>query len=113
MKYFKRAEFACACGCGQDTVDYHLAEMLDALREWAGAPVTITSGNRCPSYNQKIGGSPASQHLLGRAADVVVKGKAPKEVADWAEGLHPGGLGRYSNFTHIDSRDGKARWGDN
>lgn len=111
MKYFKREELACNCGCGQDTVDYQLAQMLDQIREWAGAPVTVTSGNRCPAYNESVGGSPKSQHLLGRAADIVVQGKTPAEVAAFAETLSPGGLGQYLTFTHIDSRSGHARWG--
>ena len=113
MKYFKRSELACKCGCGQDTVDYQLAAILDALREWAKAPVVVTSGNRCPAYNKKIGGSPTSQHLRGRAADVVVSGKTPAEVANFLETLSPGGLGRYLTFTHVDSRDGHSRWGEN
>lgn len=29
MKYFKRNEFECKCGCSFDTVDFELAEVMD------------------------------------------------------------------------------------
>lgn len=110
-KHFDRSEFVCKCGCGLDTVDFKLVEMLEQVREHFGTPVTINSGCRCPAYNAKIGGEKASQHMRGRAADIVVRGVLSSVVADFCETLAPGGLGRYNNFTHVDSRDGKARWG--
>ena len=105
----------CNClQCGQDVVDYRLAFYLDAIREHFAAPVLITSGNRCPEYNARIGGVVDSQHLSGRAADIQVTGVSPKCVADFADELDIPGLGRYPNFTHIDTRSGpKARWGSN
>jgi uncharacterized protein YcbK (DUF882 family) len=50
--------------------------------------------------------------LFGRAADIKVTGVTPKKVAEYAETLLPntGGIGIYSNFTHIDVRSKKARW---
>ena len=112
MKYFKREEFACKCGCGQDTVDYELIEVLDRLREWAGAPVTVTSGNRCPEHNKKIGGASTSQHTRGRAADIVVKGKEPFQVYRRLEEWYPYqyGIGHYDGWVHIVTRVGRARW---
>ena len=113
-KYFSREEFKCKCGeCNQDTVDAELLKILDRIREWAGESVIITSGNRCPNHNFNIGGSRNSQHMRSRAADIRVKGKTPKEVQDKFEEWYPDkyGMGRYSKFTHVDSRTGKARWG--
>lgn len=108
--HFNRAEFACKCGCGQDTVDAGLLTILEAVRAHFGAPVTVNSGNRCPAYNAKVGGAQNSQHKLSRAADITVKGVSPREVHDWLDGWHKGGLGAYATFTHVDSRKERARW---
>ena len=110
-RYFDRSEFACKCGCGQDTVDVVLLEALEAIREHFGEPVRVTSGNRCERHNTRVGGSEHSQHKKGRAADILVSGVSPAEVADYAESLGMS-VGRYDSFTHVDSRSGNpARWG--
>lgn len=109
-KHFSRSEFECSCGCGYDTVDSVLLEGLEAIREHFGAPIRVTSGCRCPAHNFDIGGSQRSQHKRGRAADVQVKDTAPSLVADFAEDLGLS-VGRYSTFTHVDSRSGvPKRW---
>jgi uncharacterized protein YcbK (DUF882 family) len=93
-----------------------LAEQLEVLRAHFGLPITINSGYRSFAHNQKIGGEPNSQHLLGKAADVVIEGVSPDEVADAIEFLidskmmKQGGLGRYDSFTHYDIRGKKSRW---
>lgn len=114
MKHFNRSEFACNCGCEFDTVDFLLADVVDNIREHFNAPIYITSGCRCPSYNKKIGGAKFSQHVLGRAADLHVEGVEPKAVADYAESMGVPGVGRYPGFTHVDTRtNGPIRWGSN
>lgn len=112
-EYFDRGEFSCKCGCGFDTVDAELIRVLTDLREYFDEAVVINSGNRCKAYNQSVGGSPRSQHLFARAADVRVRGVHPDEVYAYLELQYPNcyGLGRYKTFTHIDTRSGKkARW---
>jgi uncharacterized protein YcbK (DUF882 family) len=109
-KHFKRSEFTCKCGCGFDTVDFELVAALDAIRDHFDSPVIITSGCRCPTYNTRVDGEPGSQHMKGRAADIIVEGTPPPIVAELAEQMEMGGVGRYKNFTHIDTRRGKARW---
>ncbi len=107
---FSRSEFACKCGCGFDTVDAELVNMLEQVREHFGQPITITSGCRCPDHNDTVGGK-ASQHLKGRAADFKVKATSAQVVQDYCDEAFPdGGVGRYSTWTHIDSRGVKARW---
>lgn len=110
--HFDREEFACNCGCGQDTVDWKLLHILERLRVWAEAPITVTSGNRCVEYNKEIGGSPNSQHVLSRAADIVVEGKSPFQVYRQLEEWYPYeyGFGHYDDFVHVDSRQSRARW---
>lgn len=112
--HFSRHEFACKDGCGFDTMDYATVQILEEVREHFGVPVTINSGCRCVSHNKAVGGASGSQHVYGRAVDIVVQGVAPSEVADWLERgpmVGRGGVGRYPSFTHVDSRtSGPARW---
>jgi uncharacterized protein YcbK (DUF882 family) len=123
-KHFSRKEFACKCGCGMDSVDSELLDKLEALHDrltfLAGAKIRIhvNSGNRCRAYNEKVGGEELSQHLRSRAADIAVEQLvdehwspvAPEIVADAADVVAFGGIGRYKTFTHVDSRAGNARW---
>ena len=111
-KYFKRKEFACKCGCGFDTVDVDLLRVLEDVREWFNSPVSINSACRCTTHNKKVGGRESSQHLKGRASDIVVKGITPEEVYEYIDSKYIDtlGLGSYNTFTHIDSRSYKARW---
>jgi uncharacterized protein YcbK (DUF882 family) len=112
-KHFRRSEFACKCGkCDFDTVDTTLLNVLEEVRGYFGKPVTITSGCRCESHNKDVGGSQNSQHLYGRAADIVVAQTSPQSVYDFVNLMYPLslGLGLYSGWVHIDSRNGKARW---
>lgn len=109
-KHFSRREFRCNCGCGKDTVDAALVAVLERVRAHFDRPVTISSGNRCRDYNRRCGGAEKSQHLLSKAADIKVSGVSPAEVYEWLAETHPGGLGKYHTFTHIDVRDGAIRW---
>lgn len=111
-EHFQRSEFACKCGCGFDTVDAELITVLEDIRAAFGRPVVIDSGARCASYNASIGGKPGSLHLIGRASDIDVIGIDPLQVQRYIDTTYPDkyGLGRYPNFTHIDTRNKKARW---
>jgi len=44
--------------------------ILQPLRDAWGYPITVNSGFRCKSLNKAVGGSPSSDHLHGRAADI-------------------------------------------
>ena len=111
--YFDRAEFACNCGCGFDTVDVDTLTVLEEVRERFG-PVSINSGCRCAYWNDQVGGEQGSLHMQARAADIVVEGVSPGLVADFLDQgplRGRGGLGRYDTFTHVDTRtSGPARW---
>lgn len=111
-KHFNRSEFACKCGCGFDTVDIETLEVLEEVRTYFDKPVSINSACRCPDHNFKVGGSENSQHVKGRAADIVVAGIDPREVYSLLDRLYPDwfGLGSYDSFTHVDTRSNKARW---
>jgi len=81
-----------------------------------GKPIKINSSYRCIEHNKKIKGSVNSQHILGKAADIKVKGYSTKNLASLIEELiyggHilQGGLGVYNTFVHYDIRKTKARW---
>jgi len=117
---FRLQEFDSSCGREmplevQKNV-IQLGQNLQVLRDYLKASITINSGYRSPQLNRKIKGATRSQHLLGTAADIVVRGHTPKQVADAIELLisqgkmREGGLKAYGTFTHYDIRGTKARW---
>ena len=109
---FTVSEFACKDGSDKIIIDTALVELLQKIRNHFKSPVTITSGYRNAAYNKKVGGAPGSQHCLGTAADIVISGVTPLEIAQYAEHLlgTSGGIGLYKNFTHVDVRKNRARW---
>jgi uncharacterized protein YcbK (DUF882 family) len=112
-KYFSRHEFACKCGCGFNTVDIELLNLCDLIRDYVKKPVTASSGCRCIRHNASVGGASNSQHLYGRAADLIVDD--PLAVYDYLDRRYPNryGFGVYESWLHVDSRsNGPARWGD-
>ncbi len=124
-KNLSRTEMACQCGCGFDTVDFDLPSLIQdcvnyfkALHPEKDIRVRINSGSRCKKHNAEIGGGMKSQHLYGKAADIVIYDRKSGEnihadkVAEYFEGTYPdsNGIGRYLGRTHIDCRAVKARW---
>lgn len=88
-----------------------LCTVLERIRaELGGLPVHILSGYRSAAHNQAVGGVPHSQHLQGRAADIVVDGVEPVVVHAHvgqlfnAGQIEIGGLGLYPSFVHVDIR---------
>lgn len=71
IEHFTRAEFICKCGCGREAMDPDFMRKLDAARESVGVVFSITSGYRCPEYNDKVSGSGLDgPHTTGKAADI-------------------------------------------
>ena len=122
-KNFSKEEFDCSDGSDMNIAIYHnmvkVANQLQILRNYIGKPITINSGYRSEEYNASIkGSSKKSQHVMGRAADIVVKGMKPLEVHTTIEllidkgDMLQGGLGLYEKkgFVHYDIRGIKVRW---
>ena len=101
-RYFRVAEFACKDGSDKILLHPKLVELVNAIRERAGAPITVNSGYRTPRYNAKIGGAKASYHTKGMAADLVCRALTPTDIARIAEELGAGGVKAYPTFTHVD-----------
>lgn len=80
------------------------------------APIILTSGYRTPERNATIEGAAShSQHCRGTAADFSFRGLGNRQTADLIDNHRTwgnGGLGRYSDFTHIDTAN-RRRWGRN
>jgi len=136
-KNLSRSEFACRCGCGFDTIDFELVDVLqktiDHFAEKYNERIfcKISGGNRCVEHNEKIQKkynksykpySSKSQHLDGRGADFkLYKGKMSSdnqinsnEVYNYLISKYSNcfGIGWYHNRTHLDTRtNSKARWG--
>jgi uncharacterized protein YcbK (DUF882 family) len=87
-----------------------VAENLQVLRDELGRGIRVNSGYRSPEHNARIGGVKNSHHTHGRAADIVVIGMTPNQVADvirklWKEKkMKQGWLKVYSTFVHYDIR---------
>ena len=118
-----RHEMACRCGCGFNTVDTELVEVLQALCDhvWdteGYKPILIITGpNRCFTHNIREGGEQDSQHPKARAADFQIKMNGeylePKKIYDHLNEKYPKkfGIGLYHNRIHLDTRsNGPARW---
>ena len=93
-----------------------LANQLQYVRDYTARAIRINSGYRSPSHNATIGGVSNSQHVLGKAADIFIKGLSPNITYQILEDLIEkgeilqGGLGLYDSFVHYDIRKTKARW---
>lgn len=99
---FTLGEFACKDGSDPVLIHPALIIGLQAIRDRVGRGVVINSGFRSVEYNKSIGGAQNSLHTLGMAADIVVAGMTPAQVAVIARELGFGGIKAYPTFTHID-----------
>lgn len=117
---FSKHEFDCKDGSSMPEGVFvnvsELAKNLQVLRDFIGFPIYINSAYRSPSHNKKVGGSPNSQHLLGKAADIQMPSHRPEQVKKFIEKLiqdgkmKEGGIGIYDWGVHYDIRGHKARW---
>ena len=95
-KHFKLSEFtnsstATARGIDNTPNEQQIAnlkriceEILEPLRAFAGQPIIIGSGFRCPALNKAVGGVKNSQHMTGEACDI----RLPRTpYVDWGDNL--------------------------
>ncbi len=113
-KNFRASELRCRCRettCTAAPMDPAFLIKLQAIRDAWGLPLGISSGARCKAWNTKVGGSPVSQHLLGKAADIHLEDPedGPK-LAALAVRHGIGGVGIAKTFIHIDDGPQGRRW---
>lgn len=90
--------------------------LVDAIIDSLHQPLDdITSAYRSPRYNRAVGGRSHSYHMRNVACDIQIQGVSPSRVAYAASklrsrGYFKGGIGRYSNFVHVDTRGVNVNW---
>ncbi|MBR9701051.1 DUF882 domain-containing protein [Candidatus Woesearchaeota archaeon] len=116
---FRSNELACRCGNCPDEFHYSLdaINVLQRIRDKTGAPIHVTSAYRCPAHNKAIGGVKNSQHVKGKAFDIVSRVLTPSvlhkvgtKILDQQWGINKGGRGKYKTFVHLDVRPRRAEW---
>lgn len=77
--------------------------ILQPLRDRINKPINISSGYRCLKLNEKVGGVPTSQHVMGQAADITVNDMTSYEIASMIieMGLPFDQMGLYDDFIHV------------
>ena len=114
---FKSREFDCQCkyaDCRQTLIDRELVEKLQAIRDAVGHPIRISSGYRCQKHQDELQASgletaKTSQHLLGRAADILVEGKSGEELEKFARAAGFKAVGVARHWIHVDLRSDRDR----
>jgi len=115
MKYFTDKEFACRC-CGKSEMNDRLLDALDKMRELCCFPFIISSGYRCPEYNNKVSSTGLTgPHTTGKAVDIVVSGKDAHKLLKYAYMYNFTGIGisqrgdHSKRFIHLDIIEGNTR----
>lgn len=114
---FLSTEFDCRCkrpDCQTTQIDADLLRRLEALRKSVHMPVHVTSGFRCKAYQSALRDSGIqaailSQHELGRAADIRVKGLTSAVLREHAIMVGFKAIGFAKTFIHVDLRSDKVR----
>jgi hypothetical protein len=86
---------------------------FEPLRKWYGKPIKINSFFRNTLLNQKVGGSPTSQHCKGEAIDISAESKEEnKKLFDWCKAnlVFDQLINEYDyTWIHISFRQGQNR----
>lgn len=106
ITFFSKEEFECPC-CGKELMDQAFVEKLDAVRESMGFPFPITSGYRCPDYNDQISSTGRTgPHTTGQAADIGLSHQQARKAL-YALAIRFGGIGLNQKgsgrFIHVDT----------
>ena len=117
IRHFTPGEFACKCGaCDSDGTEMHLdfVAKLDDLRERMDIPFIVTSGYRCPDYNDRISTTGRNgPHTTGRAVDLSITGRLAFNLlrqcslGGWMSGIGLNQRGPHAKrFIHLDDLNG-------
>lgn len=120
LRFFKKSEFTCKCGCNRTFMEPDFLKKLDDLRSRVDFPFVVTSGYRCPEYNNKISTTGLTgPHTTGRAVDIQLHGRQVFNVmrqatlGGWFSGIGLNQRGPHAKrFIHLDDlekTDGRFR----
>lgn len=112
--HFTREELQCKCGCGRMEISDEFLKWLEVVRVACGFPFVITSGYRCPDYNEKVSGTGRDgPHTVGAVDVAVTGGQAIKLIEQaWRHGFNGIGVQQKGNgrFIHLDRRAAPTIW---
>ena len=119
ITHFRDVEFYCHClgryckGLPAGGIDLALKILLERIRSAAG-DYARHRHQRIPlrGMEPQVRRALLSQHLYGRAADIIIRGMPAEDVNVICDELNPyGGVGLGGeNITHVDVRGKRARW---
>lgn len=114
FNYFSDNELRCRCGCGELKFNPETRLRLNKLRHVLGFPLAVTSGYRCPAYNNKIGAT--QTHATGQAVDIAVSRKQAYDLISLAAeygftgiGINQKGQGRFVHLDDLPQTDERPR----
>lgn len=106
---FTENEMRCKCGCGRADMVPSFMDRLQAMRNRTITPFIVTSGYRCPDYNDRIARTGRNgPHTTGHAADLSCAGPRTHDIVQLAalEGMTGIGVAQKgphpSRFIHLD-----------
>ena len=120
--HFNVQEFKCKCGKEHEIlIAEELVEKLEKLYSALNcSKIIVTSGYRCKTHDNNVGGSGAGQHTKGNAADICCYGQdgqpiSSKIVCCKAQDIGFSGIANITadyQYTHVDVRTGSKWYGD-
>ena len=116
FKNFTETEMRCPCGCGRADMQDSFMDRLQQIRNGHARPMRVTSGFRCPDYNERISSTGRTgPHTTGRAADIAVSGESAYHLLGSAYALDMRGIGLKQHgpplgrYMHLDDLGGRIR----
>lgn len=110
---FKLSEYQSQDGADLVLVYPETIFLAQRIRNRLGEYVISNSSYRSPAHNKAVGGVSNSQHIFGRAMDLVIPDRTPSFVAKQAEVLGARCTIIYVGFCHVDMRSGSKYFGYN
>lgn len=112
---FSADEFACRCpnqNClmkDGSRMDSGFIQALQIMRDVLKKPIKITSGLRCPDWNDHEGGKSDSSHLKGLAVDIeCLDSRDRYQLVSLARSVFSR-IGVAKTFIHIDQDESKVQ----
>lgn len=106
---FTENEMRCKCGCGRADMAPEFMDRLQAMRNRTLTSFVVTSGYRCPDYNDRIAKTGRTgPHTTGHAVDLLCAGARAHDILQLAalEGMTGIGVDQHGphekRFLHLD-----------